>query len=268
MWTTVDSMRSLSRSIPRAEDLFDSVRGAKFFTKMDLHSGYFQVRMRKEDIHKTTISTPFGTFAFTVMSMGLTNAPATLSRLMNSILQPFLRKFIVVYLDDLLIYSNSWEEHMQHLRAVLAKLREHKLYAKPSKCTFATPSVSFLGHKISGTTLSIEEEKVAAIKSWPVPKDSRGVRAFLGFCSYLRRFVEHYTQLARPLEVLTGKNVAFVWGKEQQQSFEGLQKALMTAPVLSICDPSAPKMIFTDASDIAIGGVLLQREESGDHWLT
>ena len=184
-----------SAALPLVDDLFDSVRGSKFFSKLDLHSGYHQIRMHEDDVEKTAIVTPFGTFMWRVLPMGLTNAPVTFNRLMQSIMQPFLRKFVAVFLDDVLIYSRTWEEHLSHVSQVLTVLRKHELYCKPSKCVFGTPSVGFLGHRVTGTTLTVDDDKVQAVKEWPTPSDIRSVRRFLGFCSYLRRYVANYTTI-------------------------------------------------------------------------
>ena len=164
-----------SAALPLVDDLFDSMRGSKFFSKLDLHSGYHQnqIRMHEDDVEKTAIVTPFGTFMWRVLPMGLTNAPVTFNSLMQSIMQPFLRKFVAVFLDDVLIYSRTWEEHLSHVSQVLTVLRKHELYCKPSKCVFGTPSVGFLGHRVTGTTLTVDDDKVQAVKEWPTPSDIR-----------------------------------------------------------------------------------------------
>ena len=171
--------------IPNPDDLFDTVQGSTFFSKLDLMSGYHQVRVNDGDVPKTAINTPFGQFQYRVMGFGLTNAPATFMALMNTIMRPFLRKSVVIFLDDILIYSKSWSDHLKHLDEILSVLSDAKLYCKPSKCTFGSRSVKFLGHIITGSTLSPDPEKLSIIKSWPQPKTISEVRRFLGFCELL-----------------------------------------------------------------------------------
>ena len=156
--------------LPNVEELFDVVQGSAFFSKLDLASGYHQVRIREEDIHKTAINTPLGHFEYEVMGSGLTNAPATFTMMMNDVLRPFLWKSVVVFLDDILIFSRSWEDHLKHLEEVFEALRKHQLFCKPSKCVLGATSVKFLGHIISGTFLKPDDEKVKAVRDWPAPR--------------------------------------------------------------------------------------------------
>ena len=250
--------------LPSIDDLFDSVRGAKYFSKLDIKSGYNQVRVQERDIPKTAINTPFGHYELTVMGFGFTNAPATIMSLMNHIMRPFLRKFVVVFLDDILVFSNSWKEHLEHLDPVLSTLRELSLFCNVIKCEFTLESVRFLGHIVSGIDLRPDPEKIRVVRNWKEPTSVTGIRQFLGFINYFRRFLEWYSFIARSLEELTGKNKRFSWIQECQAAFEALTKALISAPVLRLPDVSKSFHLVTDASNTAVAGVLLQRGESED----
>ena len=185
--------------IPVVEELLDELKGAKFFTKLDLCSGYHQVRMHADDIEKTAFRTHQGHFEFLVMPFGLTNAPATFQSLMNTVLRPYLHKFVLVFFDDILIYSPSWTSHLQHVKAVLTALREQQLRIKRSKCSFATSSVAYLGHIISADGVAMDPSKVEAVTSWPQPRSARGLRGFLGLVGYYRRFIKNFGAIATPL---------------------------------------------------------------------
>ena len=185
--------------MPVIEEILDELAGSKNFTKLDMRSGYHQVRMLLEDEHKTAFKTHQGHYQFKVMPFGLTNAPATFQCFMNEILQPFLRKFVLVFLDDILIYSNSWEEHIQQLKQVLDNLREHQLYLKPYKCTFDQDSLEYLGHIISSKGVSTDPSKISAMIHWPAPTAVTKLVAFLGLTGYYGRFVKAYGLLTRPL---------------------------------------------------------------------
>ena len=222
------------------DDLFDTVQGSRFFTKLDLHSGYNQVRIRTEDIPKTAINTPLGHFEFKVMGFGLCNAPATFQAMMNLVLRPHLRKFVVVFLDDILIFSKTWDEHLDHIRVVLQTLRDHKLFCKPSKCMFGVTEILYLGHLLTETSISPDPKKLEAVESWPTPQTVTQVRSFLGFTDYFRRFIQGYADLASPLDEITGKGAHFSWNDQRQAAFEQLKKAPLQAPVLQFADVSRP----------------------------
>jgi hypothetical protein len=170
--------------IPIVEELLDELNGAKFFTKLDPRSGYHQIRVSHEDIEKTAFRIHHGHFEFLVMPFGLSNAPATFQALMNSVLGPFLQKFVLVFFDDILIYSNTWTEHLQHIRVVLTVLRANNLHVKRSKCSFANPTVTYLGHILSFEGVSMDTNKVEAVTNWPQPRSARGLRGFLGLAGY------------------------------------------------------------------------------------
>lgn len=251
--------------LPSIEDLFDTVQGAKYFSRLDLKSGYHQVRIKEQDIPKTAINTPFGHFQFRVMGFGLTNAPATFMSLMNKVLSPYLRVCVVVFLDDILIFSHTWKDHLQHLDQVLAALGSEQLYCNLRKCEFAAELIKFLGHILTGSTIAPDPEKLEAVRSWPCPKSVKDVRRFLGFANYFRRFIKDYSKVSRCLEQLTGRYQKFLWTEAHQQAFNVLRHALVSAPVLLLPDVGRPFRVISDASDEAIGGVLLQRDEH-EHW--
>ncbi|GJW33445.1 putative nucleotidyltransferase, ribonuclease H, partial [Tanacetum coccineum] len=244
--------------LPRIDDLFDQLQEAKYFSKIDLRSDYHQLRVRSEDIPKTEFRTRYGHYEFLVMPFGLTNAPAVFMDLMNRVFHDYLDKSIVVFIDDILVYSKSKEEHEQHLRAVLGILREKKLYAKFSKCEFWLERVSFLGHVVSAKGIEVDPAKVEAVTNWPRPKSVTEVRSFLGLAGYYRRFVEGFSSLASPLTQLIRKGVKFEWNDEREKCFEELKKRLVTAPILAVPEGTGGFQIYSDASKNGLGCVLMQ----------
>ena len=244
--------------LPRIEDLFDQMRGAKVFSKIDLRSGYHQMKIRPSDIPKTAFTSRYGLFEYTVMSFGLTNAPAYFMYLMNKVFMEYLDKFVVVFIDDIMIYSKSEEEHEEHLRLVLQKLREHQLYAKFSKCEFWIKEVSFLGHIISDGGISVDPGKVRDVLKWNPPQTVTEIRSFLGLAGYYRRFIEGFSKIVKPLTTLLEKGREFKWTEACQASFEELKKRLTTAPVLVMPDLHKGFDIYCDASRQGLGCVLMQ----------
>ena len=244
--------------IPRIDDLFDQLQGAQVFSKIDLRSGYYQLKIKEEDISKTAFRTRYGHYEFLVMPFGLTNAPAAFMELMNRIFQPLLDICVIVFIDDILVYSKSNQEHEEHLRDVLSILREKKLYAKFSKCEFWLNEVAFLGHVISGKGISVDPRKIEAVVEWEVPTNVTEVRSFLGMAGYYRRFVEGFSRIAQPLTKLTKKNMKFVWGDDCEQSFQELKRRLTSAPILTIPSGSEGFVVYTDASRKGLGCVLMQ----------
>jgi len=180
--------------LPRIDDLFYQLSGARVFSKIDLRLGYFQLKITEEDIPKTAFTTRYGLYEYTVMSFGLTNAPASFMNLMNKIFMEYLDKFFVVFIDDILIYSKNEEDHARHLRLVLDKLREHQLYAKFSKCEFWLREVAFLGHVLSEGGVAVDPNKVRDVLSWEQPKNVSEIRSFLGLAGYYRRFIKGFSK--------------------------------------------------------------------------
>jgi hypothetical protein len=244
--------------LPIIEDLFDQLRGASVFSKIDLRSGYHQLRIRPSDIPKTTFITKYGLYEFTVMSFGLTNAPAFFMNMMNSVFMDYLDKFVVVFIDDILIYSQSEAEHADHLRMVLQRLREHQLYAKLSKCEFWISEVLFLGHIINKEGLAMDPKKVADILNWKAPTDARGIKSFIGMAGYYRRFIEGFLKIVKPRTALLGNKVEFKWTQKCQEAFEALKEKLTTAPVLVLPDVHKPFSVYCDACYTGLGCVLMQ----------
>ncbi|KAK7379835.1 hypothetical protein VNO78_34255 [Psophocarpus tetragonolobus] len=244
--------------IPRLDDLLDELYGACVFSKIDLKSGYNQIRIREGDEWKTTFKTKYGLYEWLVMPFGLTNAPSTFMRLMNHVLREFIGKFVVVYFDDILIYSTSLELHVEHLQSVLNVLRKEQLYANLEKSIFCTDHVVFLGFVISAKGVLVDEEKVKAIQEWPTPKSVSEVKGFHGLASFYRRFVKDFSTLAAPLNEIVKKNVVFKWGKKQEEAFAALKHRLTNAPILSMPNFAKSFEIECDASNVGIGAVLLQ----------
>ncbi|KAJ7957087.1 Retrotransposon protein, putative, Ty3-gypsy subclass, partial [Quillaja saponaria] len=247
-----------SYPIPLIADLFDQLSGAKYFTKLDLRSGYYQVRIAEGDEPKTTCVTRYGAFEFLVMPFGLTNAPATFCTLMNQVFRGYLDKFVVVYLDDIVIYSSTLEDHKQHLQLVFNRLRENQLFVKREKCSFAQKRIKFLGHIIEEGRVRMDLDKVKAIQEWKTPTSVTELRSFLGLANYYRRFVEGYSRKAAPLTELLKKGTVWHWGEPCQTAFEDMKLAMINDSVLALPDISKPFEVQTDAFDYALGGVLLQ----------
>ncbi|XP_055826375.1 uncharacterized protein LOC129894748 [Solanum dulcamara] len=225
--------------LPRIDDLFDQLQGATCFSKIDLRSGYHKLKVREYDILKTAFRTRYGHFEFLVMSFGLTNAPAAFMDLMNRVFKPYLDMFVIVFIDDILVYSKNEEEHAHHLRVVLQTLRYQVLYAKFSKYEFWLASVAFLGHIISGDGIQVDAQKIEAVKSWPRPTSPIEVRSFLGLAGYYRRFVDGFSSISSPLTKLTQKKAKFQWSEACEESFQKLKTKLTTAPVLTLPDGKA-----------------------------
>ncbi|XP_021737704.1 uncharacterized protein LOC110704217 [Chenopodium quinoa] len=238
----------------------DELSGAQVFSKIDLRSGYHQIRMREGDEWKTTFKTKHGLYEWLVMPFGLTNAPSTFMRLMNEMLRPFLGKFVVVYLDDILIYSKNEEEHLKHLEEIFKTLREQQLYKKLEKCHFLLTDIVFLGYIISGEGIKVDPSKVEAISSWPIPKTVTEVRSFHGLTSFYRRFIEHFSTLMAPITECTKKG-SFQWTPQAQKAFELVKKKMCEAPVLALPDFMKPFEVECDASGKGIGAVLIQEKK-------
>ncbi|WVZ52665.1 hypothetical protein U9M48_003703 [Paspalum notatum var. saurae] len=222
--------------LPRIDDLFDQLQGACVFSKIDLRSGYHQLKIHPTDIPKIAFTTKYGLYEYTVMSFGLTNAPAYFMQLMNSVFMDYLDKFVVVFIDDILIYSKTEAEHEKHLRLVLQRLRAHKLYAKFSKCEFWIDEVRFFGHVVSKGGIAVDPSKVSTVTNWKVPEIPKEVRGFLSLAGYYRRFIEKFSKIAKPMTSRLEKDAEFRWTNAQQAAFDELKKRLTTAPVLTLPD--------------------------------
>jgi hypothetical protein len=228
------------------------------FFKIDLRSGYHQIKIRDEDIPKTAFSMRYGLYEYLVMSFGLTNAPAHFMYLMNFVFMPELDKFVVVFIDDILVYSKSTEEHEEHLQVVLQRLWDHQLYAKFSKCELWINEVPFLGHVISSEGISVDPSKVRDVLDWEPPKYVHQVRSFLGLAGYYRKFIPKFSKISKPITELLKKGTKYVWSKECDEAFQTLKKLLTTSPVLAQPDIAKPFDIYCDASGTGLGSVLMQ----------
>jgi hypothetical protein len=244
--------------LPRIDILFDQLAGAKVFSKVDLRSGYHQIKIRPEDVPKTAFSTRYGLYEYLVMSFGLTNAPAHFMYLMNSVFMSELDKFVVVFIDDILIYSKSEEEHAQHLRVILQRLQDHQLYVKFIKCAFWLREVPFLGHDISAEGIAIDPNKVQEVLEWKSPKSVTQICSFLGLAGYYRRFIPNFSKIAKPMTQLLEKEAKFSWSSQCEKVFLTFKKLLTTAPVLAQPDIEKSFDVYCDASGTGIGGVLMQ----------
>ncbi|GJS77742.1 reverse transcriptase domain-containing protein [Tanacetum coccineum] len=247
--------------LPRIDDLFDQLQGSSVYSKIDLRSGYHQLRVREEDIPKTAFRTRYGHYEFQVMPFGLTNAPAVFMDLMNRVCKPYLDKFVIVFIDDILIYSKNKQEHEEHLKLILELLKKEELYAKFSKCEFWIPKVQFLGHVIDSEGIHVDPAKIESIKDWTSPKSPTEIHQFLGLAGYYRRFIEGFSKIAKPMTKLTQKKVKFVWGDKQEAAFQLLKQKLCSAPILALPEGSEDFIAYCDASKKGLGAVLMQREK-------
>ncbi|KAI0520337.1 hypothetical protein KFK09_007809 [Dendrobium nobile] len=243
--------------VPRVEELLDQLTGASVFSKIDLRSGYHQIRIRPGDEWKTAFKTPHGLYEWRVMPFGLCNAPSTFMSMMAELLKPYMGKFCIVYFDDILVYSTDWQQHLHHLRSLFEVLKQQKLFINLPKCEFATSKVSFLGFLVSAEGIQMDSNKVSAILDWPTPSSFFEIRSFHGLANFYRKFIRHFSLLMAPItECLKSKE--FHWGTEQQISFDSVKKAISSAPILSLPNFDKLFVVDTDASSIGVGAVLSQ----------
>uniref|UniRef100_A0A3B3XW38 Gypsy retrotransposon integrase-like protein 1 n=1 Tax=Poecilia mexicana TaxID=48701 RepID=A0A3B3XW38_9TELE len=244
--------------LPLLSAAFEPIQGATIFTKLDLRNAYHLIRIREGDEWKTAFKTPLGHFEYLVMPFGLMNAPAVFQALVNDVLRDFLNHFVFVYLDDILIFSRSLEEHRRHVRLVLQRLMENLLYVKAEKCEFHASSLTFLGFVLESGQVKSDPAKIQAVLDWPTPSTRKQLQRFLGFANFYRRFIRNYSQTALPLTSLTSIKKPFVWSSEADKAFKELKRKFSTAPILIQPDPSRQFILEVDASDTGVGAVLSQ----------
>ena len=245
------------------DDILALLGKAKYFTSLDLKSGYWQVAMDEQDKEKTAFACHKGLFKFNVMPFGLSNAPAVFQELMSVVLQG-CNNFATAYLDDIMIFSSTLEEHLEHLNIIFGKLRQHNLKLKLKKCSFLKIETNYLGFVISENGIKPDEKKVEAIRSLPVPTCVREVRSFIGMCSYYRRFIPNFSQIAEPIVALTRKYAHYKWSEAHQRAFDCLKESLTAVPLLVYPDSNKPYVLYTDASDTCIGACLTQECEGDE----
>jgi hypothetical protein len=244
--------------LPRIDDLLNQLKDVKIFSKIELRSRYHNVRIKDEEINKTTFRTRYGHYKFTVVSFGLSNAPTIFMCLMNGVFRDYLDKFFIVFLDDILVYSKSEEENEKHLRMVLQVLRENQLYAKLIKCSFYQEQIHYLGHIISKDGMVVDLEKIETIREWSVPKNVIEVISFMDLAGYYKRFIVGFSRIAHPITSLQRKEKKFQCIDDCEKSFQKLKKLLTNVPILMILDPNEDFMVCTDECKEGLGGVLSQ----------
>jgi hypothetical protein len=251
--------------LPNIQELRDRLSGAKVFTALDLRGAYNLIRMKEGEEWKTAFRTRYGHYEYTVMPFGLTNAPASCQELINDALREYLDVFVIAYLDDILVYSSNMTEHYEHVERVLEKLKEYDLELKPEKCEFHKEEVEFLGHMVGINGVRIGESKIKTIREWETPKTVKDIQSFLGFVNFNRQFIKDFSKIAIQLTKLTKKEIAWEWGEPQERAFQALKEACIQEPVLIAFTSGKPLRIETDASDLALGAVLLQEKEGKWH---
>lgn len=245
--------------LPLISELIERLQTATIYTKLDLRGAYNLIRIRKGDEWKTAFRTRYGLFEFTVMPFGLCNAPATFQNFINDIFRDLLDVCVIIYLDDILVYSDNLHDHRKHVRWVLTRLSVHRLYIKQEKCVFETTSLPFLGYIISPKGIQMDPSKITCIQNWPIPDSRKALQRFLGFSNFYRKFIKDFSATTKPLTRLTSVNTKFVWSKDAQSAFKLLKNRFTTAPILTLPNPNHHYVLEVDASQAAIGAVLSQR---------
>lgn len=251
--------------LPNIKELTDRLAGAQYFTALDLRGAYNLIRMKKGEEWKTAFRTRYGHYEYTVMPFGLTNAPATCQALINNVLRAHLDITVIAYLDDILVFSKTLEEHISHVKEVLECLQAADLQLKPEKCEWHKEEVEFLGYVVGRNGVKMSEEKIRVIKEWPTPTTVKQIQEFLGFVNFNRQFIRNYSTIAIPLTKLTRKDTPFKWDKDQEDAFQILKKACIEPPTLAIFTSGEPLRIETDASDLAIGACAMQLRDNKWH---
>ena len=250
--------------LPRSDEMFDLLGEAKYFSKLDLKTGFHQIQVRPEDVEKTAFNTKYGQFEYLVMPMGLCNAPATFQSLMNRIFYDCIDKFLVVYMDDLLIFSKDEESHLHHIETVFSRLHDHKLYVSPKKCDLWKSEIEFLGLIVGRNGIQADPRKVEILRNWPKPKSLTDVRSFMGLLQFFRRFIKNFSGIAAPLTNLTKKDQGIQkWDSRCDEAFQKLKNAITSAPILVAPDWKKSFRGHIDASNFAVGGTLTQLDENG-----
>ncbi|WMV55077.1 hypothetical protein MTR67_048462 [Solanum verrucosum] len=251
--------------LSRIDGLFDQLQGVSYFSKIDLRSGYHQQRVRGVDIPKTAFRTRYGHYEFVVMSFGLTNAPTTFIDIMNKVFRHYLDMFVIVFIDDILIYSTSEGEHMDHLRIVLQVLKDHQFTSKFSKCEVWLRSVAFLGHIVSIKGIEVDPKKRDVVKGWPRPLTPSDIRSFLGLAGYCRRFAEGFSSISSPLMSLTQKKARFEWSEACEKSFQEFKDKLKTDLVLTLPEGTDWFVVYCNASRVGLGCLLMQHGKVAEY---
>jgi hypothetical protein len=244
--------------LPRIDDLLDQLRKVRFFSKIDLRSGYHQMKIRECDIPKTAFVNKYGQYEFNTVSFGLTNAPAYFMNMMNKVFMEEFNKFVIVFIDDILIYSESAEEHAEHLRVVLERLRQNQLYAKFSKCELCLEKVAFLGHVLTTDGIAVDPKKIEAMSEWQQPKNVTDIRSFPGLARYHRQFIENFSKIAKLMTELLKNNVPLIWSPKCEASFQELKSRLTTTPVLTLPDIRKDFVVYCGACRQSLDCVLMQ----------
>lgn len=250
--------------LPRIDDSLDRLRNACYFSSMDLKSGYWQIEVDERDREKTAFVTPDGLYEFQVLPFGLCSAPATFQRLMDTVLSGLKWQTCLVYLDDVIVFSATFDEHLRRLKTVFEAIRSAGLTLKPEKCHFGFQELQFLGHVVSNQGVRPDPDKIAAVANFPTPSDKKAVRRFLGLCAYYRRFIANFSRIAWPLTQLTREDIPFTWGEDQQRAFHELRQRMQAPPVLAHFDEDAPTILHTDASNVGLGAVLVQWQDDSE----
>ena len=249
--------------LPLIGELLDRLKTAKIFSTIDLRGAYNLVRVAEGEEWKTAFRTRYGHYEYQVMPFGLTNAPASFQHFINDIFSDILDNYVVVYLDDILVFSNNKEDHTQHVREVLQRLRNNSLFGKLEKSNFHNSSAVFLGYIVSSNGIKMDPEKVEAVLSWPTPKCVKDIQSFIGFANFYHRFIKDFSKIVTPLTQLTKQNVKWSWNDSTQHAFDTLKTAFTSAPILNYFNPKLPITVETDASDFAIGAIISQKDEKG-----